>query len=348
MMEVTDASLSQTNTQINHPIVFSAFIASESGAIPYTADWGDGGIETGILPTSGGDVDITTNRRSKLTGFREAFRIQHSYAVPGEYQVSVLVHHSTEPFSFAGTVVVETPSDRQKPLYRWTGPSLSLQDIKSHVLAVESDRATTAIPLIKDAKKGDLHIFLPPSVEIKPGDKFTISQNSRMISSGEAIQSNNVDLDSGRANQVSLSFDLNSDYEKNEALVVVTARDGSYVEYTTVAGEKQASIGRSYDEDVIKETVGLILATIPGERVMRPELGSRLHELVFDQLDGESSTLAQSYVFEAINSVEPRAMIINPSISQNEHEMRVSSGIAFQNGDQEPFSLLIPLQETVT
>ncbi len=59
----------------------------------------------------------------------------------------------------------------------------------------------------------------------------------------------------------------------------------------------------------IAQSIKMILTTTPGERVMRPEYGSRLQELVFQPNDATTAGLAIQYVKEAITRWEPRIRV---------------------------------------
>ena len=59
----------------------------------------------------------------------------------------------------------------------------------------------------------------------------------------------------------------------------------------------------------IEESIFIILGTRLGERVYRPDFGSRLHELVFAPLSDETLLLAQIYAREAIQQWEPRLSV---------------------------------------
>ena len=70
----------------------------------------------------------------------------------------------------------------------------------------------------------------------------------------------------------------------------------------TVQGSFQFSGGgRSLDESIV-----IILSTRLGERVYRPDFGSRLHELVFAPLNDDTLLFAQIYAREALQKWEPR------------------------------------------
>lgn len=59
-------------------------------------------------------------------------------------------------------------------------------------------------------------------------------------------------------------------------------------------------------ENEIEQAIRIILGTIPGERVMRPEFGSRLHELVFEPLNQQTVEKARQFVRMALERWEPR------------------------------------------
>src|SRR5262245_42578819 len=61
----------------------------------------------------------------------------------------------------------------------------------------------------------------------------------------------------------------------------------------------------------IEEAIHMILLTVPGERVMRPEFGCRVHELIFESNDTSTEGLAAHYVEEALAMWEPRIRMVD-------------------------------------
>jgi phage baseplate assembly protein W len=59
----------------------------------------------------------------------------------------------------------------------------------------------------------------------------------------------------------------------------------------------------------VRQSILLLLSTIPGERVMRPDYGCELHRLVFSPNDNTTSGLAIHYVRQALDRWEPRAQV---------------------------------------
>ncbi len=73
----------------------------------------------------------------------------------------------------------------------------------------------------------------------------------------------------------------------------------------TVEGPK-GPIQQSSHEQNIAESIDIILSTAPGERVMHPDFGCRIHELVFAQNNIGTAGLAEFYVRDALIRWEPR------------------------------------------
>jgi phage baseplate assembly protein W len=61
----------------------------------------------------------------------------------------------------------------------------------------------------------------------------------------------------------------------------------------------------AYAEDV-REAIGIILGTSPGERVMRPDFGAGLNRLVFAPINTTTMALASYHVQQALVQWEPR------------------------------------------
>ncbi|MEM7029358.1 MAG: GPW/gp25 family protein [Chloroflexota bacterium] len=65
----------------------------------------------------------------------------------------------------------------------------------------------------------------------------------------------------------------------------------------------------------IEQAIRAILETRLGERVMRPEFGCRIHELIFDPRDSTTAGLAMVYVEDALAQWEPRIEVIEVSVN---------------------------------
>ncbi|MBD2343790.1 GPW/gp25 family protein [Anabaena subtropica] len=77
----------------------------------------------------------------------------------------------------------------------------------------------------------------------------------------------------------------------------------------------QGGINFSNEEQKVKESIWIILRTGVGERVYRPDFGSRLSELAFAPLNSDTLLRIRIYVLEALESWEPR-IIINEVLTE--------------------------------
>ena len=64
-------------------------------------------------------------------------------------------------------------------------------------------------------------------------------------------------------------------------------------------------------EDNIRDSIWIILATAPGERVMRPDFGCGLHQLVFAVNDAATVGKVQQEVRNALIHWEPRIDVLD-------------------------------------
>ena len=73
---------------------------------------------------------------------------------------------------------------------------------------------------------------------------------------------------------------------------------------------QQGGLALARGQTDIEQAIQIILGTIPGERIMRPEFGSRIHELVFAPDNASTRRLAAYYVEEALGRWEPRVNVV--------------------------------------
>ena len=69
-----------------------------------------------------------------------------------------------------------------------------------------------------------------------------------------------------------------------------------------------------YEED-IKEAIWIILGTAKGERIMRPDFGCGIHDLVFAPINTATLTLVENSVREALTVYESRIELIQVKAS---------------------------------
>lgn len=105
----------------------------------------------------------------------------------------------------------------------------------------------------------------------------------------------------------------------------------------------QGSIQLSSAERNIEESIWLILRTDLGERVYRPDFGSRLSELAFAPMNTQTLLLIRLYVQEALEMWEPRIVIDRVSADPDPVRGRVDIIIDYHPRDShETRSLVYP------
>lgn len=65
-------------------------------------------------------------------------------------------------------------------------------------------------------------------------------------------------------------------------------------------------VALAQDDADIRQAIYIILMTAPGERVMHPDFGCLIHELIFSPVNDETAATAERYVQEALGRWEPR------------------------------------------
>jgi phage baseplate assembly protein W len=71
-----------------------------------------------------------------------------------------------------------------------------------------------------------------------------------------------------------------------------------------------------YEED-IRQSIMIILETAPGERVMRPNFGCGIHEMVFTAVDSTTMQLIRSSVEEALQRCEARIDVLGVTVDED-------------------------------
>ena len=95
--------------------------------------------------------------------------------------------------------------------------------------------------------------------------------------------------------------------------------------------DRRKGIAVSEYEANIRESIIIILGTAPGERVMRPEFGCGIHELIFAPNNANTHGMIIYYVEEALRKWEPRIQNLNVDVEYRpEEESRVLVKLEYQ------------------
>ena len=76
-----------------------------------------------------------------------------------------------------------------------------------------------------------------------------------------------------------------------------------------VGPDSSGALAMSSYEKSVEESIRIILATTPGERLMRPDFGCRLGEILFAPNSHRTTSVAEHHVREALTRWEPRIIL---------------------------------------
>jgi len=97
-------------------------------------------------------------------------------------------------------------------------------------------------------------------------------------------------------------------------------------------------------DTAIKQSIYVIIHTVPGERVMHPDFGCEIHSLIFHPANEQTAAIAERYVREALERWEPRIKLkeINISPGGSEYgELHIALSYEIK-GQHDPRSLVFP------
>jgi len=94
-----------------------------------------------------------------------------------------------------------------------------------------------------------------------------------------------------------------------------------------VEPDQNGRIAYAEGEDKVQQSILLILGTAQGERVMRPDFGSRLREVVFSPIAASTKSLIAHHATEALVQWEPRIDVLTVDVDDS----AASSGAVLVN-----------------
>ncbi|MGA1871575.1 MAG: GPW/gp25 family protein [bacterium] len=81
---------------------------------------------------------------------------------------------------------------------------------------------------------------------------------------------------------------------------------------------EESKIKEARYEQSIRDSIWIILSTARGERVMRPDFGCGIHNLVFALNDAETMGRIRNDVNDALLEFEPRIDVMNVDVSSGD------------------------------
>lgn len=100
---------------------------------------------------------------------------------------------------------------------------------------------------------------------------------------------------------------------------------------------------RAEYEESVRQSILVILGTAKGERVMRPDFGCGIHDLVFQNLSAGTMGRVQQTVREALLRLEPRIdvtdVVVRKGVADNVLEVHIQYEVRATNN---AFNLVYP------
>ena len=84
--------------------------------------------------------------------------------------------------------------------------------------------------------------------------------------------------------------------------------------------DRRKGVGMSQFEENIEESILIILGTALGERIMRPDFGGGIHDLIFAPNNSNTHGLIIYHVKEALMKWEPRIQALTVDVETDERE----------------------------
>jgi phage baseplate assembly protein W len=108
--------------------------------------------------------------------------------------------------------------------------------------------------------------------------------------------------------------------------------------------DRMGGIAISSFDDLVRQSILIIIGTAFGERVMRPHFGCEIHELVFAPNSLHTATLAADFCVQALQKWEPRIQDVEADASSSRDEPnRLDIHIKYKlRGSSTPRNLVYP------
>jgi len=115
-----------------------------------------------------------------------------------------------------------------------------------------------------------------------------------------------------------------------------------------VERDQKNGVAMSYGEESVRDSIWIILATAPGERVMRPDFGCAIHHYVFAVNDAATVGQVTKEVRQALIRWEPRIDVLDVDTEVRGHGMILLINIHYRvRSSNNFFNLVYPFYLTV-
>jgi len=84
------------------------------------------------------------------------------------------------------------------------------------------------------------------------------------------------------------------------------------------------------NETAIARSVRNLVLTRPGEKFFNPNLGSRVYETLFDNMDEVSASIVEDDIRDTIDNYEPRVKLLSTKVSANPDSYEFDVNITYE------------------
>ena len=110
-----------------------------------------------------------------------------------------------------------------------------------------------------------------------------------------------------------------------------------------VALDQRGSLVMAEYEESVRQSVWIILGTSKGERVMRPDFGCGIYDLVFELNSASTAGAAAQAVREALLAFEPRIDVLDVNVQTGDEESVLLISLDYQvRATNNVFNLVYP------
>jgi hypothetical protein len=101
------------------------------------------------------------------------------------------------------------------------------------------------------------------------------------------------------------------------------------------------------DEDAVKQSIKNLMLTDPGERLMQPNIGGGIRQLLFEQMTPGTLKLMEENIVDTIETYEPRAELIDVRVIAGLDDTHVNISVLFSvRNEEQPIQLDVILDRT--
>jgi phage baseplate assembly protein W len=98
------------------------------------------------------------------------------------------------------------------------------------------------------------------------------------------------------------------------------------------------------DEDAVKRAIRNLILTDPGERLMQPNLGAGIREMLFENMTPGTLKLIEERVVDTIEIYEPRAELIDVAVEQIDEQQVNVTVLFYVTNEEQPIQLDVILE----